>query len=291
MFKQLLIAAALTAGTAAIAHDRHHGDQDDWGLQGHFHYVSIKPTTPATPIPGLPESIGGRLLLPDHLPAPAVLLLHGSSGADSRLTRYAHALRDAGYVTLELDIWQAMGVTPERRPRTVHETMPGVWGALNYLSGRPEVDAKNIGVQGFSWGGVQTMLAAREPLVAGQPHFSAFRAEYPLCFAYNRIPGYEMPKVSGPLQLVIGDKDDYDESAGPCRALANTLNTAAIPVDVKVYENSYHGFDRLESEVTVTDPYSHLGRGGSVTIKPNRGEGHQSVHDAKRFFKANLNKK
>lgn len=289
MFKPLLLCAALlSAGASSFANERHHGEANDWTLQGHFHYVSFKPAATATPVPGLPEAIGARMLLPDHLPAPAVLLLHGSSGADSRLTRYAHALRDAGFVTLEVDVWHAMGVTPERRPRTVHETMPSVWGALGYLAGRPEVDASKIGVQGFSWGGVQTMLAAREPLVAGKPHFSAFRASYPLCFGYNRIPGYEMPKVSGPLQIAIGDKDDYDESAGPCRALAGSLNTAAIPVELKVYENSFHGFDRLEPEITITDPYSHLGRGGSVTLKPNHGEAHQSIRDALRFFKAKL---
>jgi uncharacterized protein len=43
--------------------------------------------------------------------APAVVILHGSSGIDSRGDFYAHALNAVGIATLEIDMWEARGVT------------------------------------------------------------------------------------------------------------------------------------------------------------------------------------
>lgn len=260
-----------------------------WYMQDNYHWVSFKPQPPATPVPNLPESLAGRMLLPAVTPAPAVLLLHGSAGVDSRGPRYAETLRRAGFVTLEVDIWQAMGVTAANRPRTVQETMPSVWGALAFLATRPEVDAQRIGALGFSWGGVQTLLAAREPVSdTSQPHFAAFAALYPVCWAYNRVPGYQLTSISGPLQIGIGDKDDYDLGAGPCQALGASLTQAGGQATVKVYRDSYHGFDRLEPTVTVSDPYSHRGAGGMVMIQPNYFTGFSAMQDKLQFFRQHL---
>lgn len=291
----LSLLATLLAGAApALAEpdsaSAHAGPRvlNEWFAQGNHHYVSFAPQTPATPVPNLPTAVGGRLLLPKVLPAPAVLILHGSSGVDSRTARYADRLREAGFVTLEADIWQAMGVSASNRPRTVHETMPSVWGALRYLSGRPEVRADRIGVLGFSWGGVQTMLAARTAPQPGEPRFAAFRAMYPLCWAYNRVPGYELNQVHGPLQIGIGEKDDYDEGSAACQALALRLDSSGQQVQVQAYANAFHGFERLEPEVVVNDPYSHFGRGGTVTLKPNPGQGARAIGDALNFFERRL---
>lgn len=258
-----------------------------WYMQNSYHWVSFKPKLPVNPPPGLPESVGGRLLLPAVTPAPAVLVLHGSSGVDSRGARYAESLRRVGFVTLEADVWQAMGVPPANRPRTVHETMPTVWGALQYLASRPEVDAQRIGVLGFSWGGVQALLAAREP-AGSEPRFSAYAAMYPVCWGYNRVPGYELTAVNGPLQIGIGDRDDYDEGPGPCQALGERLKQGGSTVKVNVYRNSTHGFDRLEPKTSVIDPYSHLGAGGSVLLEPNYYAGVVSMRDTLDFFRREL---
>lgn len=280
-----LLSVVLLLGASAARADVADEMSNIWYMQNNYHWVSFKPQAPATPLPNLPESVAGRLLLPARTPAPAVLILHGSGGVDSRGARYAEALRRAGFVTLEVDIWQAMGVTFANRPRTVQETMPSVWGALNYLAARPEVDAQRIGALGFSWGGVQTLLAAREPVSdINRPHFAAFAAMYPVCWGYNRVPGYQLTSVSGPLQIGIGDKDDYDEGAGPCLALAATLQQGGSQAQVNVYRNSYHGFDRLEPKTSVYDPYSHLGAGGMVTLEPNYATGYSAIRDNLQFF-------
>ncbi|MFO1252113.1 dienelactone hydrolase family protein [Inhella sp.] len=153
------------------------------------------------------------------------------------------------------------------------------------MAGRPEVRADRIGVLGFSWGGVQTMRAARTPPQPGEPRFAAFRAMYPLCWAYNRVPGYELNQVYGPLQIGVGEKDD-DEGSAACQALALRLDSSGQ--QVQAYANAFHGFEPLEPEVVVIDPYSHFGRGGMVSLKSNPGQGARAIGDALNFFERRL---
>ena len=42
---------------------------------------------------------------------PTVLIMHGSGGVDSRGDFHAQALNAAGFATLEIDMWEARGVT------------------------------------------------------------------------------------------------------------------------------------------------------------------------------------
>jgi len=51
-------------------------------------------------------NVGGQLRIPANAgeSIPAVVILHGSSGVDSRGALYARALNDAGIATLEIDM-------------------------------------------------------------------------------------------------------------------------------------------------------------------------------------------
>ena len=92
---------------------------------------------------------------------PAVVILHGSGGVDSRGGWYARKLNEAGFATLELDLWAARGVSgPSTRPKSPMETVPDAYAALALLSARPDIDPARIGVMGFSWGGVKRFCAA-----------------------------------------------------------------------------------------------------------------------------------
>src|ERR1700685_333318 len=93
---------------------------------------------------------------------PAILILHGSAGPSLREGGYADVLNEAGFVTFETHQWSARGLRggAEGRPKTVIETLPDVYGARAFLAAHPAVDAKRIGVIGFSFGGVAAMLAA-----------------------------------------------------------------------------------------------------------------------------------
>ncbi|STQ91177.1 Predicted dienelactone hydrolase [Iodobacter fluviatilis] len=85
---------------------------------------------------------------------PVVIILHGSAGIDSRGAMHAQNLAKAGIASLELDMWGARGLNggAKGRPEKVHDTLPDLWGAEVWLANQEKIDAKRIGVMGFSWG-------------------------------------------------------------------------------------------------------------------------------------------
>lgn len=208
---------------------------------------------------------------------PAVVIVHGTSGVDSRGAYHAAALNDAGIATLEVDMWSprnlAGGAGSGGRPEGVPETLPDAFGALFYLASRPDIRPDCIGIMGFSWGGVVSMLTATRPyrdlyMGTNRLQFAAHAPFYPVCWGYNRIPGYEFAELTGaPVLIQTGVCDAYDEP-DTCEKLARSLPARARRhVTVTTYADAGHAFNRLEPEETVNDPFSHLGQGGSVKLK------------------------
>ena len=211
-------------------------------------------------------------------PMPAVVILHNSGGVDSTGQFYAKALNDSGIATLELDLWGARGLLGGTgdRPALPQETLPDVFAALHYLVQREEIDAERIGVIGFSWGGVLSMLTATEQYMSltGTPYrFAGHVAHYPLCWIYNNtnMPGFEFGNLTGaPVMIQTGELDDYDQ-VETCPLMVSNLTEADRELmELKVYKNAYHAWDRLEPELLVIDPTAHLGTGGEVLLSPNR---------------------
>ena len=99
---------------------------------------------------------------------PAVIIVHSTSGVDSTGQFYAKALNKAGIATLELDLWGARDLMggSDNRPDSPQETLPDVFAALHYLARRDEINHDKIGIIGFSWGGVISMLNAKEKYMA-----------------------------------------------------------------------------------------------------------------------------
>jgi dienelactone hydrolase len=241
-----------------------------------------------------PLNISGQLRIPvaDYL-IPAVIVLHGSSGLDTRGSLYVEALNDAGIATLEIDMWSARGLSGGGdRPALPTFTVPDAFSALKFLADHSAIDPTKIGVLGFSWGGVVTMLSATMDYtdIFGEGlSFAAHVANYPVCWAYTAgIPGLFFDNLTNaPVLIQIGDKDDYDDGPSPCEALAAPFAN----VSIHVYNNAYHAYDRLQPALTVVDPFSHQGAGGAVEIVPNPGKAFQSRSNVVLFFEEALGKK
>ncbi|MET0403621.1 MAG: dienelactone hydrolase family protein [Cystobacter sp.] len=251
------------------------------------HYVSF----PALDAPA-PLQVAGQLRLPRNAPAkvPAVVIAHGSGGVDSRGSYYARALNEAGIATLEIDMWSARGLSggAEGRPRAVSETLPDAYGALRYLSAHPAIDAERIGIMGFSWGGVMSMLTATRHYAAGAApgqRFVAHAPLYPVCWVYNQVPGYAFGDLTGaPVFLQAGAADAYD-LPDSCQTLLDGLTPAdRESVSLRVHADATHGWDRLEPAIEVSDPFSHLGQGGQVRIAPSPETARESRRAVVDFF-------
>ena len=251
----------------------------------YINYPSLDPIRPRT--------ISAQLRVPAGIThkTPAVVIVHGSSGVDSRGKFYIESLNNAGIATLEIDMWAARGWLGGivGRPRGVPETLPDAYGALKFLSEQPHIDPQRIGIMGFSWGGVVTMLTATEPYtsryMAGGLKFAAHIAHYPVCWVYNRVPGYAFNSFTGaPVLIQAGELDAYDDP-DTCPNLVKSLPPSAQDfISVKVYKNATHAWDRLQPATTVNDPYSHKGLGGEVEFIPSPGKAYKSRDVATRFF-------
>jgi dienelactone hydrolase len=185
-------------------------------------------------------------------PAPAVALFHGCGGLYDRRRQLVKRMRDyaalfnaAGYHVLVVDSLTPRYETElctqragKRRVTQANRRLDAL-GAVAYLAERPDVDAKKIGLVGWSNGG-STVLAAtslRHPDVVAaltQPAFAI--AFYPDCAA-DLKRGYE---PVAPLLMLTGQADDWTPAA-PCRALAR--DSAEPKPEIEVYAGAYHDFD------------------------------------------------
>jgi uncharacterized protein len=251
-------------------------------------YVSFQTLDPTKP---LAEAAVLREPINAPRPMPAVVIVHGSSGIDSRGISYAMELNNAGIATLEIDMWTARGIaSPADRPKGVPLTLPDAYGAFKLLAANPAIDAKRIGITGFSWGGVVSMLTATKPYsekyLGRDMKFAAHAPNYPVCWVYNRVPGYEFKEFTGaPVLLQAGEMDTYDVPE-TCPALVKSLGEpAGRLITLKLYPDAGHGWERTEPAITIEDPFSHLGKGGKVLMAGNEAVAAKSRAATVAFFR------
>jgi dienelactone hydrolase len=256
------------------------------------------------------DGLGDSNRTPQHR-LPAVLILHGSGGVDSRGDFYARLLNAVGIATLEIDMWEARGLSGggDRPPLPIY-TYPDAFAALAYLTKREEIDPARIGILGFSWGGFVSMATA-EALYADsfgdKLRFKAHVAHYPVCYGFNNRDiallqpadekGTRFLNLTGaPVLIQVGMEDDYDNGAGNCRSLIEELPDPEdrSAVRLGVYPGAYHAWDRLQIPLTVHDPFADEGSffttgvAPEVEIIPDVEQAYRSRKRVVEFFLKNL---
>ena len=108
-------------------------------------------------------------------------------------------------------------------------------GAAEFLNEQPYVQAKNIGVIGFSHGGWTIMRLVQENSFAKGYGIKGAVAYYPLCDLQQHT------QIAIPTLVLIGELDT-GTPAFRCRDLSRFLKRPQL-FDLIVYPNAYHSFD------------------------------------------------
>ena len=213
---------------------------------------------------------------------PAIVLVHGCEGFDSRHKKWAKQLNQMGYITFRI---QRHGIaTPycEKPIAQINtftaEQVMDAYAALDFLRTLAFVDVNNINIMSWeSWGAI----GAAATFGIGQVYQNQFNsaiAMYPDCTAtYNG-------EFNSPLLIMVGDSDQWAQ-AKDCISIQTIANKPHFEqVRVKVYTDTFHGFDNQELRQETYLPYAknlgHLSTTGA-TAKYN----HLAYLDARRQIK------
>jgi len=195
--------------------------------------------------------LAGVLTLPEAARAPgaakvpAMVVVHGSSGGLQNEWDWARRMNQLGYASFVIDNFTGRGIAETATDQGRLSQMADVAGALaalRLLATHPAIDAKRIGVMGFSRGGSVAMNSAFEPIrqtvIDGDLRFAAHVPFYLGC----SIPYWSTHLDGSPILMLLGGKDDYTPAA-PCVAYADKLRASGAGIKVVVYPDAYHGFD------------------------------------------------
>lgn len=213
---------------------------------------------------------------PGSTAAPAVVLLHGCSGAydrrgvlSSQLHDYAALLNARGMHALILDSLTPRGetqiCTQKVRSRLItlaHRRIDAL-SALDWLAERSDVDAARLGLVGWSHGGSAALAATndrRTDAVGGEHRKPAFAvAFYPACDAELRH-GFE---TQAQVLLLLGEADDWTPAA-TCKRLVQ--QAGGRKPELESYAGAHHGFDTTTPVRLRTDVHSVARPGQGVHV-------------------------
>lgn len=221
----------------------------------------------AKPLP--PRVIHGDLSLPDGQGPVrgAAILSHGSGGAGARQRRLGARLVERGFAVFELDHFgpRNIGSTVRDQLRVTAQGMMGdVIAAQRLLQSHPRINPEDIGVIGWSKGGIVALISAVDRFsgFADRPAPLAFSvAYYPFC-------GFDLDgeRLASPLLVLIGEEDNWTPAA-PCRREVDRLQTAGEPAQIKVYPGGQHGFDSRSFNIDISRAITVLDVSEDCTLK------------------------
>jgi dienelactone hydrolase len=241
--------------------------------------------------PGHPYRLSGTIYLPQNAssPAPAIVLIHGSTGIDQRNLLYRQPLLDAGIGIFEVDFKTGIFKSPMDRPEP-DAFLPMAFAALKELRKLPAVDPNRIGIMGFSLGGNIALRTAMESNVqqwmGDDKGFAAFAMFYPVCNHFTKDFEKSGSKLTGgPMIIFYGTDDSYGEGKAVPelkKVLAEKYNFQLITVE---YAGATHGFNLDGPEMTVFDPAA---KGMRAHIQWDPDAAHDSVTKVVAFLRENL---
>lgn len=196
--------------------------------------------------------VGHLFLPPGSGQVPAVVLVHGSGGVyNAELDYWPKQFNAAVIAVFTLDMFGPRGVqsTAEDQSQVPFSAdLVDTFAALRLLATHPRIEPQRIAIMGFSRGGIATLRAAVEKIIAAQRlpdglRFAAFIPTYTGgCAGVFRLVVKPGVFSKAPMLFIHGDADDYTP-IGPCQDYADKIGKAGTPVEFVVIEGAHHKFD------------------------------------------------
>ena len=207
----------------------------------------------------------GKLVLPvgasEKKPVPAMVILPGGAGAiPGRENDTAQLLADNGIAALVLDNFKPRGIS-EDMPYVMKimgtsefDAVADAYAALKALNKHPAIDAKRIGVMGFSKGGIAARMSMDERIRAKlAPKVAPFALHvdfYGPCYAL-------MPtrKTTGAPLFSFRAGEDASTDLVACAQQEKVLREAGSDVSTVVYAKAGHDWESNRPPEMAQLPY------------------------------------
>ena len=223
--------------------------------------VLLHQSTKAAPTAGM-----GKLLLPpqasDATPVPAMVILPGGSGVlPGREFELAQQLTRNGIAALVIDYYQPRGINEDTPYRikllgaSEFDVMADAYAALRALNRHPAIDARRIGLIGYSRGGMVARMSMdermRAKLAPKVPAFALHVDFYGPCFEELRTQ-----KTTGAPLLSFRSGEDESNDLVACATAESRLRKAGSLVNAVVFAKAGHDWDSSEPRAVAADrPY------------------------------------
>ena len=191
----------------------------------------------------------GILRMPEQhnpaLPVPLVMGVNGSKNWADHHLEYMQMFREIGFATFELQSFNSRNVKStvgEQISVTTAMMILDAYRALDALASDARIDIGKVAITGWSLGGGVALFSAWGPLIkAISPSidFSAHLSFYPPCLVDMELIQFS----SSPIHILIGELDDW-VTADACNNLVSELKKENVNIDITIYEQAHHGFDR-----------------------------------------------
>ncbi len=171
-------------------------------------------------------------------PHPAIVVIQEILGLNDNIRQITRRFAQEGYAALALDLYsggfKALCVFQTVRAifssTTDNYSTRHLRNALTYLTQQPFANADRLGAIGFCMGGNFALALARED--------KRLKTIAPF---YSITPKPLKKNVSG-LCPVVGSFPEKDYTAKQGRQLAQALDQAQVPHDIKIYPGARHSF-------------------------------------------------
>jgi dienelactone hydrolase len=177
-------------------------------------------------------------------PIPFVILLHGCSGMNDLLQKWAHSygekLVGSGHGVLILDSFTGRGLGKDgicadpSQLDWARRRADDAYAALDYLIDKNLAISNKVFVVGRSNGATTTLLIMNR--VIGDLHDHKFAGGFPMqpsCLYMTNVDFY------APVHQFLADKDD---AASPALYNAMASSKRKVPVETTVFKGAYHSY-------------------------------------------------